>query len=344
MRRASRSARSSVQARRDGSGAPGALAGSAPAADRGGEAPGKDSDALALPAVPGFPRRPRRDRPRRPSGAGVGRAHVAGLRPAGGGARPHDHRGPRDAARRPSAGCCARTPARAGSSTPSGAMAQFRIAKVSGSVARCRCRPRAWPTVIQDEIDDPKEPNTSGLVAIDEIGNALNDGRVRISYASKRVRGKRIRVASYNRLVVTKNGWRIVERPRPAAGHRPRRPRPPRSRRRMEHPRRASPTRAAATTPSACTSTSRRRSCHLDRPGPRPAPPPGQRRQAAPRHLARRDAGARPRRRRLARDVPLTRARPGVTPATAAEWRAAPGVFSRYAGPLPRGPVAAALA
>ena len=35
---------------------------------------------------------------------------------------------------------------------------------------------------IQDEIDDPEYPNSSGLVAIDEIGNLWNDGRVRITY------------------------------------------------------------------------------------------------------------------------------------------------------------------
>ena len=36
---------------------------------------------------------------------------------------------------------------------------------------------------IEDEIDDPEIPNTSGLVAIDEIGNRWNDGKVRITYS-----------------------------------------------------------------------------------------------------------------------------------------------------------------
>ena len=113
--------------------APGALAGSAPAADRGGEAPGKDSDAFAHPPCPAVPRRPRRDRPRRPSGARrrprpcrwstTSRRRCATSRP------------PRvpGCRCRPSAGCCARIPARAGSSIPSSAMRHFRVAKVSGT-------------------------------------------------------------------------------------------------------------------------------------------------------------------------------------------------------------------
>ncbi len=70
--------------------------------------------------------------------------------------------------------------------------------------------PEAMADRIQEEIDDPEIANTSGLVAIDEIGNTFNDGRARITYSWRTVRGKRIRLASHNRLVVTKTGYRIA--------------------------------------------------------------------------------------------------------------------------------------
>ena len=94
---------------------------------------------------------------------------------------------------------------------PAGRDAQFRIAKVSASEID-DLAPEAMADRIQEEIDEPEIPNSSGLVGIDEIGNSFNDGRVRITYSWKTVRGKRIRVASTNRLVVTKNGWRIARR------------------------------------------------------------------------------------------------------------------------------------
>ena len=68
---------------------------------------------------------------------------------------------------------------------------------------------------LQDEIDDPEYGNTSGLVAVDEIGNTFNDGRVKVSYSIKTVRGRRIRVSSFNRLIVTKTGWRLAKGPVP---------------------------------------------------------------------------------------------------------------------------------
>ena len=72
-------------------------------------------------------------------------------------------------------------------------------------------RRRRWPTGSRTRSTTPEIANTSGLVAIDELGNTFNDGRVKITYSWKSVRGKRIRVASHNRLVVTRTGYRIAK-------------------------------------------------------------------------------------------------------------------------------------
>ncbi len=93
---------------------------------------------------------------------------------------------------------------------PAGRDDSFRIAKISASEIS-GLAPEALADRIQDEIDDPEIGNSSGLVAIDEIGNTFNDGRARISYSWKSVRGTRIRVASHNRLVVTRTGYRIAK-------------------------------------------------------------------------------------------------------------------------------------
>lgn len=97
---------------------------------------------------------------------------------------------------------------------PQGRDDAFRIAKLAASEIE-DLSPEAMADRIQDEIDDPEQPNSSGLVAIDEIGNTFNDGRVRITHSTKTVRGKRIRVSSTNRLVITKTGYRIVRGPVP---------------------------------------------------------------------------------------------------------------------------------
>lgn len=89
---------------------------------------------------------------------------------------------------------------------------QFRVGKVSGT-SLLPLSAEGMAGVIRAQIDHPKEPNSSGLVSIDEIGNAWNDGRVKITYAWHSVRGVRIRVASHNRLVITKRGYRIVRGP-----------------------------------------------------------------------------------------------------------------------------------
>jgi hypothetical protein len=105
-------------------------------------------------------------------------------------------------------------PGRGGIFDPKGRDGQFRVAKVSaGSLLGLSAEGMAG--VIREQIDHPKEPNSSGLVGIDEIGNVWNDGRVKITYAWHSVRGKRIRVASHNKLVITKHGYRIVRGPAP---------------------------------------------------------------------------------------------------------------------------------
>ena len=95
---------------------------------------------------------------------------------------------------------------------PQGRDASYRVAKLPASEIE-GLSAEAMADRIQDEIDDPETPNTSGLVAIDEIGNRFNDGRVRITYSVKTVRGKRIRISSSSRLIVTKRGYRVERRP-----------------------------------------------------------------------------------------------------------------------------------
>lgn len=109
-----------------------------------------------------------------------------------------------------SRGAMRQDPGAGGIFDPAGNDAAHRIGKVPAGELE-GLSPEAMADRIQDEVDDPEVPNTSGLVAIDEIGNRWNDGRVRIRYSYVRVRGKRIRVAAGNRIVVTKRGWRLVK-------------------------------------------------------------------------------------------------------------------------------------
>lgn len=95
---------------------------------------------------------------------------------------------------------------------PLGRDALFRVAKLSTHEI-VDLAPEAMADRIQDEIDDPEHGAASGLVAIDEIGNRFNDGRVRITYSTVVVRGTRIRVSSARRVVVTPRGYRLVRRP-----------------------------------------------------------------------------------------------------------------------------------
>jgi hypothetical protein len=108
-----------------------------------------------------------------------------------------------------SRGAVRQDPGAGGIFDPGGDDAAHRIAKLSAGEIE-GLSPEAMADRIQDEIDEPEFPNTSGLVAIDEIGNRWNDGKVRITYSYVRVRGKRIRVAGGNRIVVTRMGWRLV--------------------------------------------------------------------------------------------------------------------------------------
>ena len=137
----------------------------------------------------------------------------------------------------------------------------------------------------------------------------------------------RIRVASHNRLVITKRGYKIVRGPAALPKVDPVGPAGPLSQ--AMETLAGTRTPAAATTPSACTSTSRPRSCHLDRAGRGPHHNLGN--DGKPHSATWR--GVMPAlargRRRLARDVPLHR-RGGLTSVTAAEWRAVPSGFSRY--------------
>lgn len=68
---------------------------------------------------------------------------------------------------------------------------------------------------LRQEIDTPRFGSTSHLVAIDEIGNRFNDGRATVRYETQVVRGKQIRVATHNRLVVTETGYRVERGPAP---------------------------------------------------------------------------------------------------------------------------------
>ena len=123
---------------------------------------------------------------------------------------------PIDAAR----GAFRQDPGAGGIFDPQGRDSAHRIAKLSASELE-ELAPEAMADRIQDEIDDPEHPNSSGLVAIDEIGNRWNDGRARITYRWVTVRGTRIRVASNNRIVVTETGWRLVRGPAPLPVIRP---------------------------------------------------------------------------------------------------------------------------
>jgi hypothetical protein len=92
---------------------------------------------------------------------------------------------------------------------PAGNDAAYRVAKIDANDL-LPLSAEGMAAAIRHEIDDPETRNTSGLVAIDEIGNAFNDGTVRITYKTVRVRGKRIRIWSGNRIIVTRTGWRIA--------------------------------------------------------------------------------------------------------------------------------------
>jgi hypothetical protein len=63
-----------------------------------------------------------------------------------------------------------------------------------------------------DHIRAEIDASPSGVVGLDEIGNAWRDPKVRQTYKWVSVRGKRIKVASHNDVVATRHGYRIVRR------------------------------------------------------------------------------------------------------------------------------------
>ncbi len=73
-------------------------------------------------------------------------------------------------------------------------------------------------------IDGATRPGfTPHVIAIDEMGNRFRDPRPRTRYKTVRVRGSAYRIASHNRIVVTRSGWRLVREPPeprvPGPGH-----------------------------------------------------------------------------------------------------------------------------
>jgi len=63
-----------------------------------------------------------------------------------------------------------------------------------------------------DRLRAAVDASPSGLVGVDEIGNAFRDPRVPVAYRWVTVRGTRIRVAAHNDVRVTPTGYRIVRR------------------------------------------------------------------------------------------------------------------------------------
>lgn len=92
---------------------------------------------------------------------------------------------------------------------PHGRNDDYRIGKVNAT-ALAPLSAEEMADLIRAESDTPRIPNNTGLVAIDEIGNSFNDGRVRLEYKVVNVRGKRYRIAAHNRIVVTRHGWKLV--------------------------------------------------------------------------------------------------------------------------------------
>lgn len=86
--------------------------------------------------------------------------------------------------------------------------ARHRVGKVSAAELAAMTA-EGMAARLAREIERPAHGAASGLVAIDEVGNRFNDGRVRARYVWRTVRGTRIRLAAWNRLVVTRRGWRV---------------------------------------------------------------------------------------------------------------------------------------
>lgn len=95
---------------------------------------------------------------------------------------------------------------------PHGRDADFRISKVSDHDLE-DLAPEEMAELIISRSDNPEVPNTTGIVAVDEVGNSFNDGRVTLGYKWVTVRGKRYRIAAHNDIKITKTGWKLIKRP-----------------------------------------------------------------------------------------------------------------------------------
>lgn len=79
-------------------------------------------------------------------------------------------------------------------------------------------------STIRRAIDESERPGfTPHVIAIDEVGNHFRDPPPRTRYRTVTIRGTRYRIASHNRIVITRNGWRLVRDPpeptRPGPDH-----------------------------------------------------------------------------------------------------------------------------
>lgn len=107
-----------------------------------------------------------------------------------------------------SRGAFRQDPGRGGLLLGDGRDPQRRIGKVSSrELASLSAEEMAQR--LRREIDHARFGARSHLVAVDEIGNRFNDGRVSVRYETRVVRGTRIQVAAHNELVVTDEGYRI---------------------------------------------------------------------------------------------------------------------------------------
>lgn len=97
---------------------------------------------------------------------------------------------------------------------PHGRDADFRVSKLSDHDLE-DLSPEEMAELIISRSDNPEVPNTTGIVAIDEVGNSFNDGRVKKLFKWVTVRGKRYRIAAHNDIKVTRNGWKLIRRPSP---------------------------------------------------------------------------------------------------------------------------------
>jgi len=88
----------------------------------------------------------------------------------------------------------------------------FVIAKVDGHTLAKKSAAQMVAELTR-EIDAPTTPGagTSGLVAIDEIGNKFRDGKPRKCFKTVKVRSSKKRIACANRIKLTRKGWKLIK-------------------------------------------------------------------------------------------------------------------------------------